>query len=107
MVITLIEDVVIVAYGVKLAPSLSAVGLLGYVGREYVLRRGIRGLCFHLSVFSVKGSSIGYSSVSFCSSGFAVWVAGSGSGKCPVTISASQSASPPGAASTAVWGLYT
>lgn len=36
-----------------------------------------------------------------------VWVSGSGPGSVPETMSASQSPRPPGAASTAVWGLYT
>ena len=39
--------------------------------------------------------------------GAAVWASGSGPGRVPVTMSASQSPRPPGAASTAVWGLYT
>jgi len=39
------------------------------------------------------------------SEGSAVLVAGSGSERVPVTMSASQSPRPPGAASTAVWGL--
>lgn len=40
-------------------------------------------------------------------SGLAVCVSGSGPGRVPVTMSASQSPRPPGAASTAVCGLYT
>ena len=70
-----------------------------------------------LGVFSIKGSSSEdpvldsadwYSllspSIELVSlfSGCAVLVAGSGSGKVPVTMSASQSPRPPGAASTAV-----
>jgi len=39
------------------------------------------------------------------SNGSAVFVAGSGSESVPVMMSASQSPRPPGAASTAVWGL--
>lgn len=51
-----------------------------------------------LSDFPPGGSSLGP----------AVWVAGSGfTLSVPVTMSASQSPRPPGAASTAVWGLYT
>ena len=54
-------------------------------------------------VFFSESSRAGFSS----SSGIAaVWVSASGGpGSVPVTMSASQSPRPPGAASTAVWGL--
>ena len=87
------------------------------------------GCCFRFGEVALSGTSPFVSACAFCSSsgwvwgGFfssssrtgssssgivaAVWASGSGPGRVPVTMSASQSPRPPGAASTAVWGLYT
>lgn len=90
----------------------------GYVGFEYARVKPIRltrcaGVFFSESFMSMKGSSsddIGLPALDSVSSAVAsvvsaVFVAGSGSESVPVTMSASQSPKPPGAASTAVCGL--
>lgn len=99
------------------------------MGLEYVLWRGpIEGrpggfLAFGSGVFSFSAGCSPFSSPAssfsespsaslpaasvISSSGLAVCVSGSGPGRVPVTMSASQSPRPPGAASTAVCGLYT
>ena len=70
----------------------------GYVGFEYVRCSAMRpGRC---NLSTLDGSSALTTGVSTW--GSAVLVAGSGSDKVPVTMSASQSPKPPGAASTAV-----
>lgn len=87
------------------------------MGFEYVRCRAIL-IGWGLGVlssggFSTKGSLFdlaGFASLlsvfkEFVSDFSAVFVAGSGSDKVPVTMSANQSPRPPGAASTAVCGL--
>ena len=82
----------------------------GYVGLEYVRCRPMRGRkpwgVFSFPSFSTGGSeteAAGPASLfRDAVSEVAVLVAGSGAGRVPVTISASQSPRPPGTASTAV-----
>ncbi len=105
-----IERVCFISEGER-SVSANSAGL-GYVGFEYVLCRGPRPgrwVCGGLEgegwledAEGGLGDFSAWESAGEPSWVLAVWVSGSGPGRVPVTMSASQSPRPPGTASTAV-----